>query len=330
MSGFKKNYDKVMLGAGFATLAGVIAAAVSGGAKIEPAPGKVKESEVYPWEGVLAKMKEDNAKLSNPAGQQVKVWDSVKLNANQVARLFQGPSLVQKANEDTTFDALAPDAAPIRGNIPNSWFIQNGLDITRSKILKRDDDSDKYSNEEEFLGGSNPRDPNSTPSAVLKLKLVEIAGLKSELKFTVSGNEYQIRRVREETAGKEETKSNLNAKIGEQIFADPRFKLEGVQDQTVDGKPIKVAQISDSMVKAGSPFMVKDRETVNRPIQTAKVLCNLDGVEELVVKEGESLSFKAFPSIKFKLVKIDPAAQAIEVEYAEGGNASKTQQIKKD
>jgi hypothetical protein len=333
MSWFSQNYDKALLGVAFATLAGVVGSSFIGTSTTSTNTKVAKEGETYPWDGLKEKLAKEAADLASPAAQGAQIWQAVKIDQNRTASLFQGPALVQRPGVDALLDVLDPASEKIRGDVPNAWFLENGLDITRSKILERDEDSDKFSNLEEFLGGSNPRDPNSTPSAVLKLKLAEVVALKCELKFKVSGPEFQIRRTREDEAGKDPiSRSNLNAKIGEPIFGadeNSRFKLEAVTDETVGGKPSKVAKVSDAVVTTGSPFTIAEGTVVDRPIQTAKIECNMDGVEQKIVKEGEGFAFKAFPSIKFKLVKIEADGQTIQVEYSEAGKASKLQPIKK-
>jgi hypothetical protein len=329
MSWFKKNYDKAVMGLAFLGLGGAVAASFMGGTTPDASTKTGKENATFPWEGLAATLKGKTEQLQSSQAA-TKVWQPVKINNTQTAYLLQGPPLVQKANSEDVVDALDPAAEPLRPPVANEWLIRYGLDITRSDVLKLDQDGDKFSNLEESLGDSNPRDPNSTPSAVLKLKLVEVVALKCELKFTSSGTEFNARRVREDAPGQESTKSKLNWKIGEAMEADGRFVLESVGDETADGKTVKVAKIKDAVITEGSPFSIKDGEMLNRPTLQAKLSCDLDGREESTGKMGDQLSFKAFPTIQFKLVKIDQAANTVEVEYSEAGKPSKTHQIKKD
>jgi hypothetical protein len=336
MSWFNNNYDKAVLGLAGVTLLGVGAAILTGGNATEPSTKGGKENETYPWDGLKEKIATNLASLAAPNTTGVKVWQTVKLNPTQEARLLQGPPLVQKSGDEKPFILLAPDAPNIRGQVPNAWFVKFGVDITRSKILERDDDSDKFSNLEEYLGESNPKDPNSYPSAIMKLKLVEVSALKCELKFKANGQEYQIKRTQELAAGQPVTsKNDLTAAPGKVLdFKDTttRFKFESLAEETIDGRLQKVATVSDSLITVGSPFKIPDGVTVDRPTMTAKIACTLAPAEELVVKEGDALEFKAFPTIKFKLLKINPdsASPSVVVEYAESGKPAKSQQIKKN
>lgn len=330
MSWFKKNYDKVVIGVSLAALAGVAATTLMGSPATLPNTVKgVKEKEEYPWPDTVAKTDGITEKTKTPQGA---VWVPVKISESQVARLFLGPALVQKAGEEEPFDALDPASPKLRGEVPNHWIIENGLDITRSKILERDEDGDKYTNGEEYTGGSNPRDANSRPSMVLKLKLVEIVSLKSELKFTVSGNEMQFKRVQETEPGKEASKNNFNAPVGQNIFPDePRYKLEAIEDgKASDGKVIKVARVADSVITAYSPFTLNEGEVKNRPTFLAKIVCNFDGTEEIVAREGDGLPFKALGTTSIKLVKIDPVANTVDIEFTEGSAGVQKHQIKKN
>ncbi len=331
MSWFKKNYDKAVMGLAVVSLLGVAASRFMGTATADTNVSTGKEGDTVPFTGLKEKLTAVIEKVNSPA-MSAPLWTENKLNESQVARLMLGPSLVLPTGEEKEpFDALDPKAPPLRGDVPNAWLLKHNLDITRSKILTRDDDGDKFNNEEEFRGGSNPRDPNSTPSAVLKLKLDEIIALKCELKFR-AGAEFQFRRVWETEPGQEQSKGNLNAKVGQplNVADEGRFQLVSVTDEQIDGKPVKVATVTDSLVKEGSPFKIPADGVVNRPILIAKISCTMGTPEAITAKAGEGLAFKAFNTINFKLLKIDQPANSVEVEYSEGGNPAKTQQIKKD
>jgi hypothetical protein len=234
-----------------------------------------------------------------------------------------GPPLIQRATIDAVVDALDPNEAPVRPPVPNEWLLKYQLDITRSKILDQDPDNDKFTNGEEFAGNSNPVDPQSRPNAVMKLKLAEILQDKCEVRFMANGpNDFQFRRTREEG-----NKTSLIPVLGQFLWEDDkRFKwLEVKNGVDAENKPIKIAVLEDTLVTAGSPFEIKETETVNRPTFKAKILCTQDNTTD-TQPEGKPLNFPAFPNIKFTLSKIN--VDSVEIDYVEVGQASQKEVIK--
>ena len=69
---------------------------------------------------------------------------------------------------------------PLEGNknlhepIKNSWLIKYDLPYWESDIKEQDTDADGFSNLEEYLAGSDPRDKNSIPPFYTKLRLLAI------------------------------------------------------------------------------------------------------------------------------------------------------------
>lgn len=67
------------------------------------------------------------------------------------------------------FDIIS--GPPIHGNIPNKWFLDNGLEneFVYSDVLTRDPDNDGFTVQEEYAAKTHPNDPNSHPPLVSKL-----------------------------------------------------------------------------------------------------------------------------------------------------------------
>jgi hypothetical protein len=88
----------------------------------------------------------------------------------------------------------------IVNNVPVEWFSKHNLDPLDPGILQADSDGDKFTNMEEYEGDSDPRDPNSTPPFVTKLRLEKIDRKPFRLLFnaytpTTNGNSYQINTI---------------------------------------------------------------------------------------------------------------------------------------
>src|SRR6266478_367111 len=107
------------------------------------------------------------------------------------------------AEEKAPHAAAAPAPDTDRGGIPpdlaaadaayEAWFKKYNLDLTDPKMLDEDPDSDGFTNREEFLADTNPRDPNSRPGVAKGMRLKEF--VRKDLPFllkSVQGDSAQI------------------------------------------------------------------------------------------------------------------------------------------
>lgn len=99
--------------------------------------------------------------------------------------IFFSPELWQVSLEaekkNTVIDIYDPTAPNIHGDVPNHWFISNGIAdaLGRSDGLALDSDSDGFTNREEFDAGTKPGDAASLPALVQvgktpKLEVVDV------------------------------------------------------------------------------------------------------------------------------------------------------------
>lgn len=100
--------------------------------------------------------------------------------------IFFSPELWQvtlDAEQKTTvIDIYDPSAENVHGDVPNHWFISNGIAdaLGRSDGLSLDSDSDGFTNREEFDAETNPGDAASLPALIQvgktpKLEVVDVA-----------------------------------------------------------------------------------------------------------------------------------------------------------
>ncbi len=86
---------------------------------------------------------------------------------------------------------------PLEGNknlhepIKNSWLIKYDLPYWESDIKEQDPDADGFSNLEEYLAGSDPRDKNSIPPFYTKLRLLRFISKPFRLIFTGTPDDGQ-------------------------------------------------------------------------------------------------------------------------------------------
>ena len=252
------------------------------------------------------------------------VWSSVKLGPHQSIRAFTASPMLAKAGVDEAIRILDETATPVREGVPNWWLYENGLDITRSDILKLDSDADKFNNLEEFQGGSDPRNPDSQPEFYTKLRFMEKIEIPYEIKFSgVDGQDISVKRIKPlMTDGK--AANYLDAKLKQEIFRDDkRFIIIGIEDReaTVDGQQAiaKHLILKDSL-NPDKPVVIQEKTSVNLATYEAKVKSLISGSED-TRKEGEEFKFPEFTGYKILLTKI--GEDFIEIEYTIPGKPVK-------
>ena len=252
------------------------------------------------------------------------VWSSVKLGPHQSIRAFTASPMLAKAGVDDAIRMLDEAATPIREGVPNWWLYENGLDITRDDILKLDTDNDKFTNLEEFQGGSDPRNPDSQPEFYTKLRFIEKIEIPYEIKFSgVDGQDISVRRVK--PLMENGTPANrLDAKVGEEIFKDDkRFTIKGIEDReaTVDGqKAIAKHLILVDSLNPDKPVVIQEKATVNLATYQAKIKSLISGSED-TKKEDQEFKLPDFTGYKIRLTKI--GEDFIEIEYTVPGKPVK-------
>ncbi len=104
----------------------------------------------------------------------------------RLAPLFFSTELWQitldNASKNTIVDIYDPKASNIHGDVPNSWFLSNGLAdaLGRSDGLTIDSDKDGFTNGEEFTAETRPQDAASYPNLVQKNGVPKLEVVKVE------------------------------------------------------------------------------------------------------------------------------------------------------
>lgn len=86
--------------------------------------------------------------------------------------LFVGvPLYARRDNPNEPFDPVTSET--IHPPIPNSWWLKYGAQPGFADSPQRDDDSDGFTNEEEWKGGTNPVNASQHPPLIAKLSYVK-------------------------------------------------------------------------------------------------------------------------------------------------------------
>lgn len=176
--------------------------------------------------------------------------------------IFFSPELWQVTldadKKNTVIDIYDPTAPNIHADVPNHWFITNGIAdaLGVSDGLAQDSDADGFSNREEFDAGTHPNDAASLPALVQagkapKLEVVEVAEASA-----VIGVDSALAYDAQPTV------------VGIRIFAKP-------------GDPRPLYRFND--LKVGDSFGLTDKESDKRFTIVAFQKEDYAGLEESVV-----------------------------------------------
>jgi hypothetical protein len=127
-------------------------------------------------------------------------------------RVFVSRTLLFLPNEKESVQALRPDLVTSDG-INVDWKIKHGFDLEDSNVATQDDDSDGFSNKEEFDKGTDPNDSSSSPSKWVKIK---IAGVDTNtLGLGLAGKSPDRYTLRLALPGK---KKDVDVMVGDQLW----------------------------------------------------------------------------------------------------------------
>lgn len=113
-------------------------------------------------------------------------------------RVFVSRTLLFLPRQKESVQAMSDNLITTDG-INVGWKIKHGLDLEDPNVAEMDDDSDGFSNKEEFDKGTDPGDPGSSPSRWIKLRIASVepktvsiafsgkSGDRFTLRFTVTG-----------------------------------------------------------------------------------------------------------------------------------------------
>ena len=176
-----------------------------------------------------------------------------------------------------------------------AWFKKYHLDLNDPKMLSADPDGDGFTNEEEFLAGTDPLDPNSHPGVKQSMKMKEYT--KVEVPFvlrSVQGESAQI----ESTDGGEKRVETVKAG---QTLHNSTFHVAKVQSkrtQDKDGNPVDASHV---MLENSSSHervdLVKDLPA--RSTASYAVLTSADGAKTITVHQGDTFSWPNEPGATY-------------------------------
>lgn len=243
MDKFKAHYDRYLLALAGLVLAGVaLMTALSAGGlggQFTPAPTRA-DGQPFAADPAITQLKADHADL-----EERQNWEEGR-GSLFVSRVYllRGDSLV---------DILESDIELFPG-ISNAWILEHNLDYTDATLPESDPDRDGFTNLEEFMAKTNPRDAQSRPAAWTKLRLRDVEIEQMQIIFTgrLPTGEAMINSVA--SADSTELK-------GGPVGPSKRY-AKGQQIKVVKYRPGFEVTTDDEV----TPFFLADIKTEERPV----------------------------------------------------------------
>lgn len=162
-------------------------------------------------------------------------------------RVFVSRTLLFLPKQKESVQAMSDDLITADG-INVGWKIKHGLDLEDPNVAENDDDSDGFSNKEEFDKGTDPGDAGSSPSRWIKLRVASVESKTVSIAFSgKSGDRFTLRFT---VAGKRKEESVL---VGDKIWLAVTTK--GVE--VVKNEPPKTESKETLSCPHPIPFMIK-------------------------------------------------------------------------
>ena len=196
---------------------------------------------------------------------------------------------------------------PLHPPIKNAWIQKYSLDFADPTIKDQDPDGDGFTNLDEFLGGTDPNDPNSHPPFSTKLRLSKFESRPFVLKFNGDSgdNTYTI------NSKSLKTRTQF-VKIGDMIQGAPYKVLAFEKKSTTrNDMEVDISELIIQNTETGQKIALVYNKDTNDPTSYGEFILLLDGSKYRVKKDDE-FALKPEPNRKFKL--IDISAQEAQIQ----------------
>ncbi|HEY5741022.1 MAG TPA: Amuc_1099 family pilus-like system protein [Terrimicrobiaceae bacterium] len=203
---------------------------------------------------------------------------------------------------------------PLEGNknlhepIKNSWLIKYDLPYWESDIKQQDADADGFSNLEEYLAGSDPRDKNSVPPFYTKLRLVRFISKPFRLIFTGTPDDGQTFTINTKDRG---TKTQF-LELG-QMIAGTSYKIVSYEKKTERRNEIDfdASTLTLENAQTGQKIVLIANKEANDPTSFAEFLYRYNN-SKFTVKKDDEFSLPPETDRQYKLIDISEKEAVIQ------------------
>jgi hypothetical protein len=192
--------------------------------------------------------------------------------------------------------------------IKNSWLIRYDLPYWESNIKDQDPDEDRFSNLEEYLAGTDPRDKNSIPAFYTKLRLLRFISRPFRLIFTGTPDDGQTFTINTRDRGGR----TRFVQVGEMIEGTP-YKVISYQARTERKNEIDVdaSTLTIENTQTGQQIVLVANREANDPTSFGEFLYLYDN-SRFTVKKDDEFALPPETDSKYKLIDISEKEAVIQ------------------
>jgi hypothetical protein len=184
--------------------------------------------------------------------------------------------------------------------IRNSWLIRYDLPYWETNIKEQDPDGDRFTNLEEYLANSNPRDQSSTPPYYTKLRLLRFISKPFRLIFTGSPDDGQTFTINTRERGGR----TRFVEVGQMIEGTP-YKVISYEKKTESKNEIEidVSTLRIENTQTGQQIVLVANQEANDPTSFGEFSYFYDN-SKFMVKKDDDFALSPEPERKYKLIDI--------------------------
>ncbi len=192
--------------------------------------------------------------------------------------------------------------------IKNSWLIKYDLPYWESDIKEQDADGDGFSNLEEYLAGSDPRDKNSVPPFYTKLRLVRFISKPFRLIFTGTPDGGQTFTINTKDRGTRTRFLELGEMIEGTFYKVVSYEKKTERRNEID---FDASLLTIENTQTGQRIVLIANKEANDPTSFGEFLYLYDN-SRFTVKKGDEFSLPPEPDRKYKLIDISEKEAVIQ------------------
>ncbi len=179
-----------------------------------------------------------------------------------------------------------------------AWFKHYNLDLNDPAMLQRDEDNDGFTNAEEFIDNTDPRDPSSHPPLIVRAVMVDYA--TTELPYVLEGVEAGTARIRKVDSGE-----IIQVSDGDMLAG---MRVERIRKRVISSKESAQSDVSEVTLRdpdsGQTTLLVRGQRA--RAADTFAAIQVPGSGGPVNVREGQEFSLPGEQGIRYKVFEIRP------------------------